>query len=157
VFTGSVRNGDHGGPTRRDLLRVGVGLSAGLLAGCGIFDSDRVEPAPDPLLPLLTQARDLVAAYDGFLAAHPDRAARLQPVREAHAAHVTALAAVVVQPSSAPAASPSPAPATIAQLKALESAAAKAAYTACLASTDDRVTLVGEIAAARATHVVVIS
>jgi hypothetical protein len=154
VFTGPVRNTDHGRPTRRDLLRaVGAGLSVCVLAGCGIFEEDRVEPKPDPLLPLLTQARDLVSAYDGFLAAHPDRAARLQPLRDAHAAHVTALAAVVVQPSGAPSAAQSAAPATLAQLKALESAAAKSAYDACLAASDERVTLVGEIAAARATNV----
>jgi hypothetical protein len=157
VFTGPVRTTDHGRSTRRDLLRaVGAGLSVGILAGCGIFGSDGVGPEPDPLLPLLTQARELVTAYDGFLAQHPDRTARLQPIRDAHAAHVTALAAVVVQPSpgQAPA---SPAPATLALLKALESAAAKSAYDACLAARDERVTLAGEIAAARATHVVVLS
>ena len=158
VFTGPVRTTDHGRPTRRDLLRaVGAGLSVCVLAGCGIFRSDGVEPEPDPLLPLLTQARELVRAYDGFLAQNPDRTARLQPIRDAHAAHATALAAVVVQPSSGPSTAPSAAPATLAQLKALESAAAKSAYNACLAAQDERVTLVGEIAAARATHVVVLS
>src|SRR5262245_39252438 len=158
VFTGPVRNTDHGGTTRRGLLKaVGSGLSVGILAGCGVFDRTEPEPPADPLLPLLIQTRALVSAYDGFLAEHPDRAARLQPLRDTHAAHVTALAAVVVQPSPAPPASPSAAPATLAQLKALETAAARAAYDACLAATDQRITLLGEIAAARATHVVVLS
>jgi hypothetical protein len=158
VFTGPVQNTDHARPTRRELLRLtGLGLSAGILAGCGLLDREDPVPPADPLMPLLAQARDLVAAYDGYLAAHPERAGRLQPVREAHAAHVTALTAVVVQPSPAPSAASSPAPATLAQLKAVESAAAKAAYDLCLATAGQRVTLVGEIAAARATHLAVLS
>jgi hypothetical protein len=157
VFTGPVRNTDHGAATRRDLLRlVGAGVSAGVLSGCGLFDRTEPQPAPDPLLPLLAQTRALVAAYDGFLQDHPDRAARLQPLRETHAAHVTALAAVVVQLSPAPSASPSAAPATIGALKTLESAGATSAYDACLAASAGRATLLGEIAAARATHVVVL-
>lgn len=136
---------------------AGLGLSAGILAGCGLLDREDPVPPADPLLPLLTQARDLVSAYDGFLAAHPERANRLQPVREAHAAHVTALTAVVTRPSAAPSAASSPAPATLSQLKAVESGAAKAAYDLCLTTTGERVTLVGEIAAARATHVAVLS
>lgn len=155
VFTGPVRNTDHGRATRRDLLRlVGAGVSAGVLSGCGLLDRDGPEPAPpDPLLPLLAETRALVAAYDGFLQGHPDRAARLQPLRDTHAAHVTALAAVVVQPSTGPSASPSDAPGTVAALKSLESAGAKSAYDACLAAPTERVTLLGEIAAARTTHV----
>jgi len=132
-----------------------MGVSAGVLSGCGLLlDRADPEPEPDPLLPLLRQTVALVSAYEGFLAAHPERAARLDPLRETHAAHVTALSAVVVQPSAGPSAAPSAAPATLAELKALESAAAKSAYEACLATTAERATLLGEIAAARATHVV---
>jgi hypothetical protein len=158
VFTGPVRNTDHGRATRRDLLRlVGAGVSAGILSGCGLLDRrNGPEPAPDPLLPLLAQTRALVAAYDGFLQDHPDRATRLQPLRDTHAAHVTALAAIVVQPSPGPSATPSAAPTTLAGLKGLESAAAKSAYEACLSVPGQRATLLGEIAAARATHVVVL-
>ena len=51
---------------------VGVGVSAGILGGCGLLDRDKPEPEPDPLLPLLTQTRGLVTAYDGFLQEHPE-------------------------------------------------------------------------------------
>lgn len=157
MFTGPVRNTDHGRTTRRDLLRmVGGGVSIGILSGCGLLDRTEPEPVPDPLLPFLAQTRALVTAYDGFLQEHPDRSAKLRPVREAHAAHVTALEAVVVQPSAGPSASQPAAPATLAELKALESAAAKSAYDACLAENSPMATLLGEIAAARSTHVVVL-
>lgn len=154
VFTGPVRTTDHGRTTRRDLLRMaGLGVSAGILGGCGLVDREKPEPQPDSLLPLLAQTRALVTAYDGFLQQHPDRAARLQPVRDAHAAHVTALEAIIVQPSPGPSASPAGVPATLAELKTLESAAAKSAYEACLAAPTQRAVLLGEIAAARSTHV----
>jgi hypothetical protein len=162
VFTGPVQISDHGRPTRRDLLRLlGAGLSAGVLAGCGLLDraDPDHEPEPDPLLPFLAGTRDLVAAYDGFLAQHPDRATRLQSVRDAHVAHAAALVTLINPPSAAPSAPASSAavPATLAELKALESAAAKTAYDTCLAAPGRRATLLGEIATARTTHVAVLS
>jgi hypothetical protein len=141
VFTGPVQTSDHGRPTRRDLLRLlGAGLSAGVLAGCGLLDRADPEPEPDPLLPFLAGTRDLVTAYDGFLAQHPDRATRLQPVRDAHVAHAAALVTLINPPSAA-----------------LESGAARTAYDTCLAAPGRRATLLGEIAAARTTHVAVLS
>jgi hypothetical protein len=160
VFTGPVQTSDHGRPTRRDLLRLlGAGLSAGVLAGCGLLDRADPEPEPDPLLPFLAGTRDLVTAYDGFLAQHPDRATRLQPVRDAHVAHAAALVTLINPPSAAPSAPASSAavPATLAELKALESGAARTAYDTCLAAPGRRATLLGEIAAARTTHVAVLS
>jgi hypothetical protein len=135
---------------------VGAGISVGILSGCGLLDGDEPELTPDPLLPFLAQTRAMVAAYDGFLQDHPERATKLRPLRDAHAAHVQALEAVVVQPSAGPSTAPSTAPATLAELKALETAAAKSAYDACLAENSPKTTLLGEIAAARATHVVVL-
>jgi hypothetical protein len=154
---------DHGRRSRRELLRVvattGVaGIAAGILAGCGLLDEPD-PPPPHPLAGFLTETERLVAAYDGFLAAQPTSATKLQPLRDAHAAHVTAIRTLINLPSAAPTtlAAPSP-PATLAALKALEKAAAGSAYDTCLTVVPaSHATLLGEIAAARSTHLVVLS
>ncbi|NUT35645.1 MAG: twin-arginine translocation signal domain-containing protein [Hamadaea sp.] len=142
-----------GGATRRDLLRTLAAVgAAGVLSGCGLLS--RPEPEPDPLLGLLLETRALLAAYDAVIAAEPQSAAKLQPLRETHAAHLTELSAMISAPS--PSAAPSAAATTVAALKTAEAAAAKSAYEACLATTAPRATLLGEIAAARATHLAVL-
>lgn len=144
----------HGGASRRDLLRALAAIgAAGVLAGCDLLSSP--EPEPDPLLGLLLETRSLLAAYDAVIAAEPQSAAKLQPLREAHAAHLAELTAMISPPS--PSAAPTTAATTVAALKAAETAAAKTAYEACLATTAQRATLVGEIAAARATHLAVLA
>jgi len=149
-----------GGTSRRDLLRALAAVgAAGVLAGCGLLATP--EPDPDPLLGLLTETQALLAAYDQVIAADPQNAAKLQPVRETHTAHLAALTAMISPPGvqSSPSASASAATsaASVADLKKAESTAAKSAYDACLATTAARATLLGEIAAARATHVAVLS
>jgi hypothetical protein len=90
-------------------LASAVGAAA--LGGCGVFDDDEPRPAPpDPLAPLLAETVALIARYDAALAAHPDLAARLTPVREAHAAHAAALARLIgaAPPDAAPPGAASP-------------------------------------------------
>jgi hypothetical protein len=145
-------------------LASAVGAAA--LGGCGVFDQDEPRPEPpDPLAPLLADTVGLVARYDAALAAHPDLAARLGPVRQAHAAHAAELARLIGAPTPGP--SPSgaaPAPATgspgapadargtLAALRAAEVGGRRAAAAACLAAPPERAALLGSIAAARATH-----
>jgi hypothetical protein len=160
--------GDHSArPTRRALLRGGAdaalaAAALGALAGCGLLDEDPPAPAPpDPLAPLLAGTVDLLARYDAALAAQPDLAARLTPVREAHAAHAAALAALIGVPTPSPAPGPSAEPTgaapdargTLAALRAAEQGGRRAAADACLAAPAERATLLGTIAAARASHV----
>jgi FtsP/CotA-like multicopper oxidase with cupredoxin domain len=144
------------GTSRRDLLRALAAVgAAGVLAGCDLLSTP--EPDPDPLLGLLTETRALLAAYDAVIGADAQNAAKLQPIRETHAAHLTALTAMIspANPTSTPSAAATAA--SVADLKKAETAAAKTAYDACLATTAARATLIGEIAAARATHLAVLS
>jgi hypothetical protein len=145
-------------------LASAVGAAA--LGGCGVFDDDEPRPAPpDPLAPLLAETVALIARYDAALAAHPDLAARLTPVREAHAAHAAELARLTGAaspgaaspggPSSsgaAPSGAPADARGTLAALRAGEVGGRRAAAGACLAAPAERAALLGSIAAARATH-----
>ncbi|WP_051367770.1 hypothetical protein [Hamadaea tsunoensis] len=143
------------GRPRRDLLRglAAIG-AAGVLAGCDLL-GDPEPPAPDPLLGFLGQTRALLAAYEATIAAVPDLAGRLQPIRETHAAHVTALTEIIKPPSGTPVPSSST-PATLAGLKTAEAAAQKSAYATALSVPAGRATLLGEIAAARSTHLAVL-
>jgi hypothetical protein len=146
----------HGGPSRRDLLRALAAIgAAGVLAGCDLLAAP--EPEPDPLLGLLTETKALLAAYDGIIAADAQSAAKLQPLRETHAAHVAALTSMISPPSATPTTSATVTAASVADLKKAETTAAKSAYDACLATTPQRSTLLGEIAAARATHLAVLA
>jgi hypothetical protein len=130
---------------------------AGPLAGCGLFDRDEPE-RPDPLDPLLDSTVRLAARYDATIAAQPDLAERLTPLRDAHQAHAKALAQLIGRPASR--LSPSPAASTpgadaataLAQLRVAEKAAQDEATAACLAAPADRTALLGSIVAARATH-----
>jgi hypothetical protein len=153
------------GHTRRQLL--GVSLAATTLAGCGVFDDKPAPPpTPDPLQPLLDEARALAAAYDRAAAAQPALSARLTPLAADHQAHAADLAQLIgasasASPIGAPAsASAAPAGATVesaaadpvAALRTAELAAQKTAVAACLAAPADRAGMVGSIAACRATH-----
>jgi hypothetical protein len=132
----------------------------GPLAGCGLFDRDDPK-RPDPLDPLLDSTVRLVGRYDAAIAAQPELAERLTPLRDAHQAHAKALAQLIGRPASR--LSPSPAPAgssppggdaaaTLAELRIAEKTARDEATAACLAAPADRTALLGSIVAARATH-----
>jgi hypothetical protein len=146
----------HGRASRRDLLRALAAIgAAGVLAGCDLLAGP--EPEPDPLLGLLAETRALLSAYDAVIAADAQSATKLQPLREVHVAHLAALTAMISPPSPTAAASATTSPQSVADLKRLATAAAKNAYDACLATTLERSTLVGEIAVARATHLAVLA
>lgn len=159
VFTGPVRISDPA--SRRDLLRTLAAVgAAGVLAGCDLLATP--PPDPDPLLGLLARTRALVNAYSTAMnGADPELVAIINPIRDAHRAHVTALEALIKPPSGAAVPStvtqPSAGGNTKAALLALEKEGAKSAYEMCLIVPASRATLLGEIAAARATHVTVLS
>jgi hypothetical protein len=138
--------------SRRDLLRglAAIG-AAGVLAGCDLLSSP--EPQPDPLLGFLDQTRALLADYEAAITADPAAGAELGTIRDAHAAHVQELIALIRPPSAAASApAQSSVATTIAGLRTAETAAARSAYDTCLTVPAQRATLLGEIAAARATH-----
>ncbi len=150
--------------SRRGLLRAALtgALASAVvpLAGCGLLD--RKDPEPDPLDPLLAATVALAAKYDAAIAAQPDLAGRLTPLRDAHRAHAKALAGLIGRPESS--LSPSPtaaggtAPATtgaeetLAELGKAEKSGQDEAAAACLAAPTERTALLGSITAARATH-----
>ncbi|MEV4413970.1 hypothetical protein [Catellatospora sp. NPDC049609] len=175
--TGAVRTrvNDHswpGGsrPNRRALLRAGgaaaaAGLTAPALAGCDLLSpGPDAPPPPDALTGLLAGTHGLVAAYDAALAADTTLTALLTPLRDTHKAHAAALDAIMSpKPSPSAFSLPSAAPvggdrkAILASLRTAEASAAKQAAEACVSTTTARAVLVGEIAAARATHVEVLA
>ncbi|MGN9907368.1 hypothetical protein ACTMTJ_07385 [Phytohabitans sp. LJ34] len=135
------------------------------ISGCGLFGDDEEKaqpPAPDPLAPLLAEARSLAGQHEAAIAAFPVLAERLTPVAEAHREHAAALAKVIKtpEPSASASASPSPpagdAKGTLAALRAAEQKCQKAAAQACQAAPAERAALLGSIAAACATHLEVV-
>ena len=145
------------GHTRRRVLgaTAGATLGATVLTGCGIFDDDpEPTPPPDALQPVLDEALALAAAYDRAGVAQPELAKRLTPLAADHRAHATELTAVIGKAlSSAPAPSASDAaPGTLADLRKAEQAALRTATAAAKQAPPERATLVGSIAACRATH-----
>jgi hypothetical protein len=127
------------------------------LAGCGLFDRDEPEHQ-DALDPLLAATVGLVAQYDAAIAAQPDLAERLTPLRAAHQAHAKALAQLIgrrasrLSPSPVASAPTADATSTLGQLRAAEKTGQDQAAAACLAAPADRTALLGSITAARATH-----
>lgn len=147
------------------MLRAGAVAAACLAtgfgsAGCELLSSGPdPQPTPDPLAPLLAGTVELIGRYDAALAAHPDLATTLTPIREAHVAHATELGRVIGTPvptGTASAAPPTNAVAdprgTLAALRAAEQGARRTAVEACLAAPAERAALLGSIAAARASH-----
>jgi len=163
VLTVAVRTG--GGWSRRSVLAAGAAGAVGLLTGCAWWRPDPSPPPPDPLTPLVATATALVAAYDRTIAAHPDLSPLLSPVRDAHAAHATALAEMIDQPPATTAAAwVPPAPRTVppepdralATLREAEQAAYDEAAQACLAAPAVRAAALGSVCAAIATHLEVL-
>lgn len=135
----------------------------GVMSGCGWWGEDPTDPDPDPLEPLLTSVRSLAAGHEAAVAAHPDLAARLDPLRETHRAHEHALltaigrADLATPPSDAghwapPTDDRSTPEEVLASLGEAERAGWVEAREACLSAPPERVALLGSIAAARATH-----
>ncbi|WBB82373.1 hypothetical protein O7606_11215 [Micromonospora sp. WMMD882] len=150
------------GHSRRKALRAGAFLALGTatasVTACGLLDRNDPPPPPDPLEPLVTGALDLEARHRAAIAADPALAGRLTPVADAHRAHATELAAAigVALPSTAGSGATVPPGDTAAVLVALREAEEQGrarAATLCADAPADRATLVGSIAAARATHV----
>jgi hypothetical protein len=138
----------------RAVLAAGA---AGAVTGCDLLERDPpAPPAPDPLAPVTTEAVQLAAAYLAAAGAHPELAARLTPIQQAHEAHARELATILSSPlpttAPRPTVSAAPAAQTLADLRTREEAAHATAVEACLAAPADRAVLVGSVAAARATH-----
>ncbi|WP_246157470.1 hypothetical protein [Catellatospora sichuanensis] len=139
-------------------------VAATTLTGCDLLDpTPDAPPPPDALMGLLAGTHALVATYDAALAADASLTALLTPLRETHRVHAAALDAIMSpRPSPSAFSAPSAAPVTgdrktiLKSLRTAEVSAAKQAVEACVATTVARAVLVGEIAAARATHVEVL-
>lgn len=107
-------------PTRRTVLRLAGVTALGALAGCTGDDDGPDTPGakanePDPDLALLaraiTEKQDLLESYLLTLAAHPQLAARLNPLGKDHHAHLAALTDVRPDvPTAEPSATGSPGP-----------------------------------------------
>jgi hypothetical protein len=148
---------------RRRVLTGGLLAGAGLtglatLSGC-FGDSEPKAARPDPLRPVLAGTLALRALYDATAARHPDLAARLTPLRADHDAHARALKAALASPAPTTSPSPTPSPSippaaadALAALVTAEQQAQQAAAKACRAAPAATATLLGAIAACRATH-----
>jgi hypothetical protein len=167
VFTVAVRDGAAPGWSRRAVLgAMALAGAAATVSGCTWGDSPPPEPPPpDPLEPLLESTRELAEWYDGVLAAHPDLADALAPLRDAHHAHESALVEMIRGPRVAtPSPGMTPAPRgpdllvpaepdeAVAELRRREEEGRTDAARACLAAPAERAALLGAVCAARATH-----
>lgn len=152
--------------SRRALLRGAAGLAGailagGALAGCDAFDGDGQPDGPSPLLGFLAATSQLADRYDAAITAVPALSATLTPIRDAHRAHTQTLAAALPAPVPAPATPagaipPDPAGAKAALVTA-EKAGRDDAVAACLSAPGRLAPLLGSIAAARATHLEVLT
>jgi hypothetical protein len=134
------------------------------------------QKTPDPLSPFYHDTSALLGRYEATIAAQPGLAERLGPIRDAHRAHLQALAREIgpgLDPPSAgrppsadgPSSTAAPVaageasagPASLAALATAERDASAAARAACLRAPSYRAVLLGSIAAARASHVAVLS
>ena len=160
-----MRNEAPATSRRAFLLGVaGLAVAGTALAGCDVFGGGgggTETEQPQPLLDFLTATIGLADRYDATITAVPALVATLTPIRDAHRAHVKALAAALgtTTPSAgAPATRPpSDGPSAMAALVTAEKAGRDDAVAACLASVPRYAPLLGSIAAARATHLEVMT
>jgi hypothetical protein len=159
------------GYPRRTLLSAAALAAAGTaagpaLAGCdSTGDGGTAVPAADAaaLRQVAAEALGLANRYDQAISRSPDQSARLTPIRDAHREHAAAIGRsldATVAPSAPPDPSGSAASGSGSALKALaaaEKAAAERALTACVAAASYYAPLLGTVAAARASHVEVLS
>jgi hypothetical protein len=157
--------------SRRTVLGAALGGLVGTVSAVALTGCDKPEPAQvrkiaDPLNPLYRDTAALLVRYEATIAALPELAARLTPLRDAHREHLRALAREIGPnlDSPAPAASgsvtaaaPTDAGAALAALRDAEKAGSAAARAACLAGPSYRAALLGSLTAARASHVQVLS
>jgi hypothetical protein len=158
-----------GSTSRRAFLRgvaglAGVAVAGTALAGCDFLGGgggDKQTDQPSPLLGFLTATSALADRYDATITAVPALAATLTPIRDAHRAHVKALATALgtTAPGTAPPATrpPTDGPSAMSALVTAEKAARDDAVAACLAAAPRYAPLLGSIAAARATHLEVMT
>jgi hypothetical protein len=132
---------------------AGVTLSGTALTGCGFFGDDpEPPPGPDPMQPVLDEARALAARYDQLALSQPDLAPRLTPLGDDHKAHIAELSRLI-EASPAPSASAPAVRTSIAELRTAEQQAQRTAITSARTAGPDRAALLGSIAACRASHV----
>jgi hypothetical protein len=152
--------------SRRAVLGVALGglVAAVPLAGCDASEPTQTRKIADPLNPLYRDTAALLARYEAIMTAQPALADRLTPLRDAHREHLRALAREIgpglADPSpvvSASGAVPTDARPALDTLRDDERQASAAARAACLAGPSYRAALLGSIAAARASHVEVLS
>ncbi len=154
--------------TRRAALTGGVAVTAALAGLSACRSDDSRSAAPNPLISALSATTALLADFDATLISHPDLAGRLTSLREDHQQHVDQL--VHELGSAAPSASAgsphgnapsSPVPddphEALQALVAAERRAQQSAAGACLHAPDRHASLLGSIAACRATHLAVLA
>jgi hypothetical protein len=154
--------------SRRAFLRRALGLAgAGVvgtgtlasLTGCDFGGESDPDAPPAALTGLLSDTAALADRYDAAISSVATLATLLTPMRDAHRAHVKALAEAIGAPVPA-AAKASEAPVdrdrALGALLTAEKAARDDAVNECVASPPRFAALLGSIAAARASHMEVL-
>ncbi|MGE5827180.1 MAG: hypothetical protein ACM30G_02305 [Micromonosporaceae bacterium] len=153
------------GISRRRLLRGLVGAAGAVATGAALTGCDLVRDDGPPSLTtaaldaFLRDTLALAALYDAVLIDHPDLGTTLTPIRDAHRAHASALSAALGRsvPTPGAAAVPSAQAQAVATLVTAERTGRDAAIEACVGNAARLAPLLGSIAAARATHLEVLS
>ncbi|GHF73686.1 lipoprotein [Streptomyces mashuensis] len=158
------------GPRRRSVLAGGAAglLAAGapVLTGCSSGGRGDTRAAGDERRARERQAlasAELLRWYDATLAAHPDLAPRLAPLREEVARHTAAFRPQAASPASPSPEAPSPTPsggpsvpgdpkAALAALADAERRTAEARTAALASATPQLARLLASVAAAGAAH-----
>jgi hypothetical protein len=147
---------------RRAVLLGAAGVlgGAGLigLTGCGVLGGED-QPEQTVLDAFLASTAALADRYDATVTANPDLAAALTPLRDAHRAHLAALASAVGRPAPAVGSGQAATGGRVGVYAALaeaEKTARAEAEAECLKTTPRLAGLLGSITAARATHMEVL-
>ncbi|MDX6222788.1 MAG: hypothetical protein QOD91_1842 [Frankiales bacterium] len=164
-------------PTRRALLAAGATTAVAAVAGCGraaapvavgATGSASTTGSPTSAAVVTTTAkppatwavavaageRGLLASYDAVTKAHPSLKTALAPLRAAHAAHVKALK--VSGKGKALAGLPAGQAQALSRLAAAEQNASDTTAAVCVTCPTEAAALLGSIAAADASHVVLL-
>jgi hypothetical protein len=168
--------------TRRGVLAAGAGAAAAAVAGCGraangaAGATGSASPAATSAavpaaaatssapvtkaaaaawaVPVAAGERTLLASYDAVAKAHPALKTKLAPLRAAHAAHLKALK--VTGSGKAISGLPTAQAQALSRLAAAEQKAADSTAAACVTCPTEAAALLGSIAAADASHVLVL-
>jgi hypothetical protein len=167
-------------PTRRALLAAGAATAAAAVAGCGRAAAPAVAQATgttsaaatspgtptaaattSPPAPRATWAvaaaageSNLVASYAAVIKAHPAVKATLTPLRAAHSSHLKALR--VHPPGKVIAGLPTGQAEALSRLAAAEQKASDTVAALCVTCPVEAAALLGSIAGADASHVLVL-